>query len=342
MYNYDVEAFLKEGQEVYGLRGTIEKAVDEVCANGVSKVVLTGVGGTIFELMSIKCIFDKYSTYDCILKNGAELLVEQPDWIDDHTVVITGSKSGDTPETVQACKYCKERGAKVIALVGTEDCPLAEYTDYPIVSPIPGMTHTYFKFNLIALRMIYNHGEFDQYEKYADQCKDLYSAVVAIQEKFEPKAEEIAQKYSKAPYQMWIGSGIVWGEINMFTMCILEEMQWMRTRAATSADFFHGVLELVEKDVPVYLVKGVDVYRPLDERAERFLVQYADDLTVIDLQDYVLLGFSEEFAEILSPLVFNALTRGRLAYLFERETGHDLNIRRYYRQFKYGYVTTNS
>ena len=249
MYNYDVEAFLKEGQEVYGLRGTIEKAVDEVCANGVSKVVLTGVGGTIFELMSIKCIFDKYSTYDCILKNGAELLVEQPDWIDDHTVVITGSKSGDTPETVQACKYCKERGAKVIALVGTEDCPLAEYTDYPIVSPIPGMTHTYFKFNLIALRMIYNHGEFDQYEKYADQCKDLYSAVVAIQEKFEPKAEEIAQKYSKAPYQMWIGSGIVWGEINMFTMCILEEMQWMRTRAATSADFFHGVLELVEKDV---------------------------------------------------------------------------------------------
>ena len=137
MYNYDVEAFLKEGQEVYGLRGTIEKAVDEVCANGVSKVVLTGVGGTIFELMSIKCIFDKYSTYDCILKNGAELLVEQPDWIDDHTVVITGSKSGDTPETVQACKYCKERGAKVIALVGTTDCPLAEYTDYPIVSAIP-------------------------------------------------------------------------------------------------------------------------------------------------------------------------------------------------------------
>ena len=36
MYNYDVEAFLKEGQEVYGLRGTIEKAVDEVCTNGVS------------------------------------------------------------------------------------------------------------------------------------------------------------------------------------------------------------------------------------------------------------------------------------------------------------------
>ncbi len=180
------------------------------------------------------------------------------------------------------------------------------------------MTHTYFKFNLIALRMIYNHGEFDQYEKYADQCKDLYSAVVAIQEKFEPKAEEIAQKYSKAPYQMWIGSGIVWGEINMFTMCILEEMQWMRTRAATSADFFHGVLELVEKDVPVYLVKGVDVYRPLDERAERFLVQYADDLTVIDLQDYVLPGFSEEFAVNLISISIQCFNKGPFGLLIRK------------------------
>lgn len=43
MYNYDVEAFLKEGQEVYGLRGTIEKAVDEDFVQmDVSKVVLTG------------------------------------------------------------------------------------------------------------------------------------------------------------------------------------------------------------------------------------------------------------------------------------------------------------
>lgn len=335
MYNYNVEEFIRDGETVYNLRETIEKYVDEICKNKISKIVLTGVGGTIFELMSIKWIFDKYSSYDVVLKNGAEMLVEKPEWIDEHTVVITGSKSGDTPETVMACEYCRKKGAKVIAWVGSLDCPLAKMTDYPIVSSIPGMTHTYFKYNLIALRMIYNNGEFPAYEEFANQCKNLYKSVVEIQSRFEEKAEEIATKYSKEEYQMWVGSGIVWGEINMFTMCILEEMQWMRTRAVTSADFFHGALELVEKDVPVYLVKGVDAHRPLDERAESFLKKVTDKLVVLDLNDYKLPGFSEEFTEILSPLAFNALTRGRLAYLFERETGHDLNIRRYYRQFSY-------
>jgi len=45
---------------------------------------------------------------------------------------------------------------------------------------------------------------------------------------------------------MWVGSGSMWGNVYLFTMCLLEEMQWVRTKAVTSADFFHGTLELVE------------------------------------------------------------------------------------------------
>lgn len=56
----------------------------------------------------------------------------------------------------------------------------------------------------------------------------------------------------------------------MFAMCILEEMQWVRTRPVTSAQFFHGTLELVEKGIPVVIVKGEDEYRVQDERVENF------------------------------------------------------------------------
>ena len=169
MYNYDVNEFLREGSEVYELRSCIEKTVDDIYKIGVSRVVLTGIGGTIFELMSVKKIFDDYSALECILMNGADMLVEQPTWIDEHTLVITGSKSGDTPETLAACEYCRERGAKVISLVGSNDCPLARKSDYIIVSEIPGMTHTYLKFYLIVLRFLWNNCEFTEYEKFADQ-----------------------------------------------------------------------------------------------------------------------------------------------------------------------------
>ena len=57
-------------------------------------------------------------------------------------------------------------------------------------------------------------------------------------------------------------------------MCILEEMQWIRTRPVHASDFFHGTLELVEKGVSVLLLKGEDAYRPLAERVERFAPAY--------------------------------------------------------------------
>ena len=78
---------------------------------------------------------------------------------------------------------------------------------------------------------------------------------------------------------MWLGDGELWGEVYLFTMCILEEMQWLRTKSVKSSEFFHGTLELVEKDMPVFLVKSVGKCRSIDERAERFLkVNHTDEL----------------------------------------------------------------
>ena len=121
----------------------------------------------------------------------------------------------------------------------------------------------------------------------------------------------------------------------MFTMCILEEMQWKRTKAVSSPEFFHGTLELVDEDTQVFLVKGVDKCRPLDERVEKFLKQYADKRVVIDLADYKLDGVDDKFADIVSPMVTETILTGRLAPHIEHHTGHSLAFRRYYRQFDY-------
>ena len=121
----------------------------------------------------------------------------------------------------------------------------------------------------------------------------------------------------------------------MFTMCILEEMQWKRTKAVSSPEFFHGSLELVDEDTLVILVKGVDACRPLDERVEKFLNQYAEKKVIIDLSNYLIPGVDAKFADICSPMVFETITTGRLAAHWEHHTGHSLAFRRYYRQFDY-------
>ena len=158
---------------------------------------------------------------------------------------------------------------------------------------------------------------------------------MAVQTQFDACAAEIAKKYYASPYMMWLGEGELWGEVYLFTMCILEEMQWLRTKSAKSSEFFHGTLELVEKDMPVFLVKSVGAYRCIDDRAERFLKDHTDELVVVDIKDYQIDGIDEEFAPLVSPLLSTALLNGRLSKHFEANTGHDLDVRRYYRQFDY-------
>ena len=163
----------------------------------------------------------------------------------------------------------------------------------------------------------------------------VHEGLVQVKEKFEPVAAKIAKQYHKEEYQMWVGSGTVWGDVYMFTMCILEEMQWKRTKAVSSPEFFHGSLELVDEDTLVILVKGVDACRPLDERVEKFLNQYAEKKVIIDLSNYLIPGVDAKFADICSPMVFETITTGRLAAHWEHHTGHSLAFRRYYRQFDY-------
>lgn len=55
-------------------------------------------------------------------------------------------------------------------------------------------------------------------------------------------------------------------------------------------------------------------------------------LVVVDIKDYQIGGIEEEFGSLVSPLFCTALLNGHLSKRFEANTGHNLNMRHYYRQ----------
>ena len=87
----------------------------------------------------------------------------------------------------------------------------------------------------------------------------------------EAAAPELAAAIAADPFHIITGAGSTWPQAFYYGMCILEEMQWIRTRPVHAADFFHGTLELVEQGVSVLLLKGEDAARPLAERVESFV-----------------------------------------------------------------------
>lgn len=338
MINFNKEQFLEVGQKVYNQRSSVEELADKLTKRGYDNIVFIGIGGTWAEWHPVVHVMQKYTNVPLYLEQAAEFVIrKEKKYLTKKSLVITASDSGNTKEILEAVDHCKNLGIEVAGFSGSEKSPLATRLDYHVINPGDQCAYTYLMFFMLALRLLFNRGEFPHYEKFADQMKSLFVNLARIREEFEPRGAEIARKYAKEPYTIFVGSGALWGETYLFSMCILEEMQWIRTKAVTSADFFHGTLELVDKDVPVFLFKGEDEYRALDERVERFIKKYnvTDKFVIIDTKDYILKDIDDEFRVICSPMILTSLTTNRLARHYEYNTGHSLEFRRYYRQLDY-------
>ncbi|QOY60023.1 SIS domain-containing protein [Thermophilibacter immobilis] len=343
--NFDQKGYLKDGEELYKVGKKMAALADKVAEEGYDAVFLLGVGGTWDELMQLEYMMNKFGDKDleCYLIHAAEYNVSGHKRMTEKSVVLTASDSGTTPEILQAITTMKEQGVRVFAMTkpegpigqaaGAENC-VQMASDHGS----GGCEGGYYLADCFGLRLLYHRGCFPKYDAFIEQTRGIWSDLLDIRKRFEPKAEEIAKKYALAPYTMFIGGGALWGETILFAMCILEEMQWKRTRYVTSADFFHGTLELVEPGVPVILFKGEDEYRALDNRVEAFLksgVTGDDDVVVIDTAEYAIEGLDPEFRVIVSPWILTVLVTDRVSRYYETVTKHNLQYRRYYHQFDY-------
>ena len=345
--NFDQEGYLEDGKLLVETGKQMAAMADRIADEGYDAIFLMGVGGTWDELMQLEYLMNKFGDRDLevYLIHAAEWNVSGHKRMTEKSVVLTASESGTTPEVLEAVKKMKEMGIRIVAMtspdgpigqaVGAENC-VKMASDHGS----GGCEKGYYLADCFGLRLLYRRGCFPKYDLFIEQTKDIWKDLLDIRKKFEPKAEELAKKYALAPYTMFIGSGALWGETILFAMCILEEMQWKRTRYITSADFFHGTLELVERGVPVFLFKGEDESRKLDERVEAFLTNFADrtkdeDVVVIDTAEYAIPGLDDDFRVIVSPWILSSLVTDRLAAYYETVTKHNLKYRRYYHQFDY-------
>ena len=329
---FDENQILKNGEYIYAQRAEIEKIADAVCEKGFDNILFTSSGGSLAMMQPFDYMISVMSNLNVQSQISAELLVEGNNHLTDKTLVFMASKSGDTKETVAAAKYVKEKGATIVSVLGVDNSPMGELSDYSVVYK-DGRPQEYVLYMLIG-KLLENKGFFDDYKQFADELKNLPAALVSVGKASEPKARAYAEKYKDDPYQIWIGSGNLWGPTYSFAMCVLEESQWLRTKSVTSPEFFHGTIELVEKGVCVALNMTEGQTRKLDQRVKDFVGQYTDDFTVFDTADYELPGISDKFRWMLSPVVINAVL-SRVSKNFEQIRDHSLDIRRYYRKVEY-------
>ncbi|HEY0276414.1 MAG TPA: SIS domain-containing protein [Paenirhodobacter sp.] len=337
MFNFDEARFLRIQSGAVGLAPQIDAEIGAAIAQGATNLYFLGTGGVAYLMEPAVQLLHRRSTLPVYKDYPAEIVLTGALNLTDKSIVVMPSLSGTTKESVAMLAKLKEIGAKVITLVGHAETPLGQGGDPALVNFAEDDTSSesfYIQSLLVALSVMKARGEIANYDALVAEMATIPRAMADAKAAFEPKAGDFAKIIAGADYHMFTGAGNMWPETLYYATCILEEMQWIRTRPVHASDFFHGPLELIEKGVSLILFRGEDGCDAVAERVATFAPQYTDRFTIISTADYCPRSVSPELRALLSP-AFMATLMERLSAHLEVMRDHPLVTRRYYKRVAY-------
>lgn len=337
MLNFDDDRFLRIQSGAIALSERLHATIGDCLAAGAQSLLFAGSGGAGILMQPAVRLLQTRSTLPVFHEMPAELVTAGSVRLGPRSVVVIPSLSGTTKESVAALEHAKGAGATVISLTGHADTPLSDGADHSFVNFAEDDTSCesfYLQSLLLALSVLDHRGEIQDRAQIVSELQLLPTGLLEIKRGFEAHAEALADRMQDEGFHIVTGAGSTWPQAFYYGMCILEEMQWIRTRPVHASDFFHGTLELVEEGVSIVVLKGEDDTRGLCERVEAFARRYTSKMTVLDAADLVLDGVSQRTRELISQVLLATVLERVSAHL-EVKRDHPLTTRRYYKQVAY-------
>lgn len=305
----------------------------------VRNVYFVACGGSSALMYPSKYLMDQEANViNSDLYSSNEFIHRSPKMLGEHSVVILCSMSGNTPETVQAAQFARDKGALTVALTNDLNSPLANTSEYVV-------KYDWFP-NLVAKNS--NHSLMYQLvtgvlnveegnpiiNKMIDSLDNLESVYQKNESLFADKVEKFAVKYKNERIIYTLASGSNFGVAYSLTSCFLMEMQWIHSNAIHAGEYFHGPFEILDEDTLFFHILGLDKTRPLEERALTFNKKYGKKLEVLDAKEFDLKGIDDALKGYIAPLVCDRIVR-RYAETLAKHRNHPLSTRRYMWKVEY-------
>lgn len=219
--------------------------------------------------------------------------------IDDKTLVLAISQSGETIDTLEALKYARSQGAKSIAVINVKGSSIARESDYvmytyagPEIAVASTKAYTTQMAALFALigRMAVVRGAFNEEQEKAF-VDALMQAPDAIQQVLDRKEEmhHIARGLLEAKDAFMLGRGLDYA-ILLEGALKLKEVSYIHTEAYASGELKHGTIALITEKTPVVALvtqervrdKELSNIREVQSRGASVVVLVKDGIDLAD------------------------------------------------------------
>ncbi len=179
--------------------------------------------------------------------------------IDDKTLVIFISQSGETADTIAALKLSKSKGAKTIAItnvIGSSITREADYTIYTHAGPEIAVASTKAYTAQVVLQAILAIYFAETLEINKDKIDDLKKSILELPSQVKETLKnidtikEFAQKVYKEKDMFFLGRGIDY-TVALEGSLKLKEISYIHSEAYAAGELKHGPIALIENDITV-------------------------------------------------------------------------------------------
>ena len=279
--DWDIESAEKGGYEHFMLKEIFEQpkvikaTVDTRIKNGrivfdnfsmsaeeiknINRIIITACGSASYAGQLGKIAIERLARIPTDVCLASELRYSNP-IIDENTLLVAVSQSGETADTIAAIKEAKSRGARIVSIVNVIGSTIARLSDDLLitaagpeiaVATTKGYTTQAALLYLFALYLANKQEKIssEMYQYYIDEISrlSLYSEKAL---EINTDLSEIAKKYADSKNIFFIGRDTDYA-VCMEASLKLKEISYIHSEAFAAGELKHGTISLIDEGTPV-------------------------------------------------------------------------------------------
>jgi len=239
-----------------------ELNVDEAVLRRVDKIVVVACGTAAYAGMVAKYAIEHWCRIPTEVELAHEFRYRDP-VVNERTLVVAISQSGETMDTIMAVRHAREQGSRVIAICNTNGSTIPRESDaalYTHAGPEIAVAST--KAFLAQIAACYLLGLYLAQlrgNKFPDEVREILGQLHAMPDKIAKvldgleQVRELARWKSDATSVLFLGRHVGF-PIAMEGALKLKELAYIHAEGFAAGELKHGPIALIEEGQPVFVV----------------------------------------------------------------------------------------
>mgnify|MGYP002714221982 FL=1 len=239
-----------------------ELRIDESTLRSINKIIIVACGTASYAGQVARYAIEHWCRIPTEVELAHEFRYRDP-IVNEQTLVVAVSQSGETMDTLMAVRHAREQGAKVVAICNTVGSSIPREADaslYTYAGPEIAVASTKaFISQIVAAYLLALYLAQVRGNKYADEIRQIVTELEAMPDKIqrvldnEGQVKQLGQDMADAKSVLFLGRHVGF-PVALEGALKLKEVAYLHSEGFAAGELKHGPIALVEEGQPVFVI----------------------------------------------------------------------------------------